>query len=355
MQTLSLIRDLSCAAGPSGFEDDVLRVLRDYAPAQLSLEEDSLRNLYLFTKSKGRKRPVVMLDAHSDEVGMMVQAIRPNGTLRFVTLGSWVTSNIPAHKVRVRTASGEWIPGIISAKPPHFMTAEEKNRMPALEELSIDVGASSLEEARDQFGIRIGAPVVPDVVFQYDASHDLMLGKAFDNRLGCAAVLSVMEALSSQELPVELVGAIASQEEIGTRGAVVTARRVQPDLAIVFEGCPADDTVVEPWLSQTALHKGPMLRHLDARMITHPRFQRFALDTAARCSIPVQEAVRTGGATNGAPIHLSHRGVPCIVIGFPVRYIHSHHGFATLSDFSGGVTLAKSILAGLTEDVLAGF
>ena len=127
---------------------------------------------------------------------------------------------------------------------------------------------------------------------------------------------------------------------MGTRGAAVTANTVKPDLAIVFEGCPADDTVAEPYMIQTAIHKGPMLRHIDARMITHPRFQRYALDLAEELGIPVQESVRTGGSTNGAPIHLSNQGVPVIVIGIPVRYIHTHYGLAAHSDVENAAKLA---------------
>lgn len=355
MDYLQMIADFSNAYGPSGFEDAVLDVARRYAPADAKLEEDSLRNFYIRRAGNTGHRPVVQLDAHSDEVGFMVQAIRPNGTLKFLTLGGWVNSNIPAHKVRVRDRDGRWIPGITVAKPPHFMTAEEKNRMPALEEMSIDVGASSLEEARDSFGIRVAAPVAPEVTFEYDEKHDLMMGKAFDNRLGCAAIQATLDLLGSEDLAVDVVGAMATQEEMGTRGASVTARRVKPDIAIVFEGCPADDTVVEPWLSQTAIHKGPMLRHIDARMITNPRFQRYALDLAESLGIPVQESVRSGGSTDGAPIHLSNLGVPCIVMGLPVRYIHSHYGIAALEDFRNGVRLAAEIIRRLDADVIGGF
>ena len=182
-----------------------------------------------------------------------------------------------------------------------------------------------------------------------------MLGKAFDNRLGCAAIQATLDMLGQEELKVNPVGAMACQEEMGTRGASVTARHVKPDIAIVFEGCPADDTVVESWLSQTALHKGPMLRHMDARMITNPRYQRWALDLAEALGLPVQEAVRSGGSTNGAPIHLSGLGVPCVVIGFPVRYIHSHYGFACLEDFKAGVRLAAEMIRRLDADIIAGF
>ena len=219
----------------------------------------------------------------------------------------------------------------------------------------IDVGASSISEAKDCFGIHPGAPVAPDVTFEYDADHDLMLGKAFDNRLGCATVLSTLRILSGESLAVNTVGAIAAQEEVGTRGASVTARRVKPQIAIVFEGAPADDRGTESWMIQTAVHKGPMLRHIDTRMITNPRFQRFALDLAEELGIPVQEAVRSGGSTDGAPIHLSEAGIPCIVIGFPVRYAHTHYGIASLEDFRNGVRLAVEIIRRLNKETIAGF
>ena len=355
MNHLKMISALSNAFGPSGFEDDVVALARSFAPQSARIEEDCLCNLYIYRPENTGGRPVLQLDAHSDEVGFMVQAIRPNGTLKFIPLGGWVNSNIPAHKVKVRARDGSLISGVTAAKPPHFMTAEEKTRMPALEEMSIDVGASSPEEAKERFGIRVAAPAAPDVAFEYDEKHDLMIGKAFDNRLGCAAILAALEQLAGEQLAVDVVGAMAAQEEMGTRGANVTARHVKPDIAIVFEGCPADDTVVEPWLSQTAIHRGPMLRHIDARMITNPRFQRWALDLAVELKIPVQEAVRTGGATNGAPIHLSNQGVPCIVIGFPVRYIHSHYGIASLADFENGVTLAAEIIKRLDAERIRQF
>ncbi|MBQ3425275.1 MAG: M42 family peptidase, partial [Clostridia bacterium] len=209
---LNMIADLSNANGVSGFEDEVLQAARRYAPANLTLKEDSLRNLYLRRGANTGGKPVVQLDAHSDEVGFMVHSIRENGTLKFITLGGWVNSNIPAHRVRVKTRTGEWIPGVIAAKPPHYMTDAEKHRMPEVAEMSIDVGACSLEEARDAFGIDVAAPVVPDVTFEYDPKHDLMFGKAFDNRLGCAAVLATLEALGDEPLKVDVVGALAAQE-----------------------------------------------------------------------------------------------------------------------------------------------
>jgi putative aminopeptidase FrvX len=354
-KALSLIQAVSNAPGASGFEDAVVEAIRPYVSGLGAVSEDKMRNLYLDRAGNAAGRPVVQLDAHTDEVSFMVQAIKPNGTLRFLSMGRWVEAGVAAHRVLVRNALGEYIPGIIATTPPHYMTEAERNAPPSIERMAIDIGASSAEEAVKDFHIRIGEPVVPDVQFQYDAAHDLLIGKAFDCRLGCAALAGTLSALEGESLQVNVVGAWACQEEVGTRGSVVTSRHVKPDIAIVFEGCPADDTVVEPYMIQTAIKKGPMLRFIDAQMITHPRFQRYALDLGERLGIPVQGSVRSGGSTNGARIHLSGMGVPCIVIGLPVRYIHTHYGIASFADFENAVRLAAEIIRSLNAGVIEGF
>ena len=124
--TLEMIAAISNANGTSGFEDEVVAAIRPYAEGLGEITEDCMRNLYIRRKENNGKRPVVQLDAHSDEVGFMVQAICPNGTLRIIQLGGWVNHNIPAHKVWVRNRFGEYIPGITASKPPHFMTEQER-------------------------------------------------------------------------------------------------------------------------------------------------------------------------------------------------------------------------------------
>ena len=349
---LQLAKELSEAKGASGFEDEVVALLRRRTEGLGETAEDKMRNFYVTRPGADPSLPTVMLDAHTDEVSFMIRAIHPNGTLKFVTLGGWVNSNLPAHAVKVRNADGKWLPGIITSKPPHFMTEEEKKRVPAVADMAIDIGASSAEEAVEHYHIRIGEPAVPDVATSYDPETDTLIGKAFDCRLGCAALVRTLELVKQETLAVNVTGAFAVQEEMGTRGATVTGRRVAPDLAIVFEGCPADDTFGETYLMQTKIGQGPYLRHLDAKMITHPRFQRFALDLAEEKGIPVQAGVRTGGATDGAPIHLSAEGVPVIVIGIPVRYIHTHYGIAKLSDVENAARLAAQILCRADKEMI---
>lgn len=353
--TLQMIAAISNANGVSGFEDDVVSEILPYAEQVGETKVDRMRNVFIRRKENTGSRPVVQLDAHSDEVGFMVQAICPNGTLRIIPIGGWVSHNIPAHKVWVRNRYGKYIPGLTASKPPHFMTEQERKAPLDIKDITVDVGAVSREEAIEVYGIRIGEPVAPDVTFTYAEDTDLMVGKSFDCRLGCAAILKTMHELAGQELAVDIVGACASQEEVGVRGATVTAQVIQPDLAIVFEGCPADDTCVEPYMVQTAIKRGPMLRHIDARMITNPRYQRYALDLAEKLGIPVQDAVRAAGSTNGAAIHLTGRGVPVIVIGVPVRYAHTHYGVSAYADFDNAVKLACEILKRADADLIESF
>lgn len=352
---IKMISELSDAKGVSGFEDEAVELLRKYCDGLGDIKEDTLRNLFIYRKGNNGRNPVVQLDAHSDEVGFMVQAIRPNGMLQIIPLGTWVTYNIPAHKVWVRNSEGKYIPGIVGSKPPHYMSETEKKSPMEINQLTVDIGARSQQEAVQDYKIRIGEPIVPCVTFEYDEEHDVMMGKALDNRIGCAGVISTLRALEKEELQVDVVAGIASQEEVGARGAIVTTRVIKPDIAIVFEGCPADDTFVNSYEVQTSIKKGPMLRHIDARMITNPRFQRFALDLAAKKELQVQEAVRSGGSTNGGSIHISNAGIPTIVIGIPVRYAHTHYGISTYFDYDYSVRLACELLKELNEEIIRSF
>ena len=354
-KTLSMINELSAAPGVSGFEDEAVRLIRRFGEGLGDWSEDAMRNLYLRRPEKKSGLPMLLLDAHSDEVGFMVRAIRPSGVLEFVCLGGWVPSNVPSHRVLIRNMDGNWIPGIVASKPPHFLSEAEKKQTPEISEMVIDVGASGSQEIREDYRIAMGAPIVPDVSFEYSAERDVMTGKAFDDRLGCAAILQILRELEGIDLPVQITAAFASQEEMGLRGAMVSAQIVRPDIAISFEGSPADDTLAEPYAVQTAIKKGPMLRHFDVKMITNPRFQRFALDLAEKRGIPSQEAVRTGGSTNAGVIHVTGKAVPSIVIGLPVRYIHTHYGIASYQDFENTVKLGCELIKNLNKDVIDTF
>ena len=353
-KSIQLIKDLSNVRGISSFEDEVTALFKDTVKDAGTVSEDHMRNVFVKHPANDGKRPVVELDAHSDEVGFMIRAIKPNGQMMFVNVGGWAIVTIPAQKVKVRNRDGEWISGIVSSTPPHFMTAEEKKRLPKPEELSIDVGASSADEIIDVYGIEVGAPVVPDVTCEYNDKTGLFLGKAFDNRIGTALLASTMNDLATEKLDVDVIAGLSSQEEVGDRGAEVVVRKIKPDLAIVFEGAPADDTVMPNYLIQSGLRKGPMLRDFDSTIVTNPHFQRFALDIATKNNIPVQRSVRTGGGQDGAIIN-RYNGAPTIVISVPVRYAHTPYCFIAFEDYQNALALAKKIIKALNADVLEKF
>ncbi len=350
-----VVEALSNANGISGFEDDVLAVVRRFAKKSIHIEEDTLRNLYMRRSENAGNRPMVMVDGHSDEVGFMVQSVSKNGTLKFVPMGGWMAQVAMGQKVRVMNQHGGTVFGVIAAKPPHFVKPEEKNKLVEMDQMFIDVGATSKEEVVSQIGIAPGAPVVPDVWFSFDEGKGIMMGKAFDCRLGCAAVIQTLNRLEGQTLSVDVVGTLSAQEEVGLRGAQVSARRVKPDVAIIFEGTPADDIFKEGDQAQAVLKKGPQIRHRDNSMVANPRFVRFAREIARKAKIPFQDAVRESGGTNGGMVNLAGQGVPVVVLGVPVRYIHAPHGIAAIHDLKWAVDWACALIENLDEDVIKGF
>jgi len=352
MDSLNMIKDLTLAFGVSGFEDDVLEIAKKHVPTGYSHRRDSMLNFYIEKAAPNTlSLPTIMIDAHSDEIGLMVHAIKPDGTLVFTTLGGWVPAALYAQKMIVKNLDGQLISGVVVAVMPHF--GGNADTKPTIENMTLDIGASSKEEVVEKYKIAPGCPIAP--ASDFEQRGDIMIAKAFDCRIGCAAVLEVLNKVKDLQLGVNPVGVLTAQEEVGIRGAKVAVNHIKPQIAICFEGAPADDTLVAPHMVQTSLGKGPMLRHIDGGMITNPRFLRFALSLAQNKNIPIQESVRTKGSTNGASVSISHKGIPTIVIACPVRYAHSHNSIASISDYQNAVSLAVEIIKALNSEIIENF
>lgn len=352
MVDLKVIEDLSNAFGPSGFEEDVVRAIRKHCVG-MNLRNDAMHNVYAELPNGRSGRPVLMLDAHSDECGFMVQAIQENGLLSIVTLGGFHMTSLPAHSVIVRNSAGKTFKGITTSRPVHFLTAAQKaDNSLAIEDILVDVGACSREEVTEVYGIQVGDPMMPDVTFEYNEENGICYGKAFDNRLGCMCIIETMKALMAEQdkLAVDLVGAFASQEEVGTRGVTVTAQQVKPDLAIVFEGSPADDSYFRPGIAQCVLKKGVQIRHMDNSYVSNPEYIRHAHQVGSSHGIKYQDAVRRGGSTDAGKISLTYQAVPVLVLGIPSRYVHSHYNFCAKEDIQATVDMAVEVIRGLDEE-----
>ena len=210
-ELINMIEELTNTFGAPGFEDEVIEKIKKEVNF-LSSERDSINNLFMGLKERDLNIPTVALDCHTDEVGFIVENINRNGSISFLTLGGWYIGNIPASAVVIKNNKGEYIRGVVTSKPPHFMTEEEKSRLPKMSELTIDIGTSSYEETVELYGIEVGNSIVPDVSFVYDEKIGIMRAKAFDNRLGCAASIEVLKAVKNSGIKnVNVVGAFASQ------------------------------------------------------------------------------------------------------------------------------------------------
>ncbi len=352
MADLKLMEDLTNAFGPGGFEEEVVKVIQKHCK-DLNLRNDAMHNVYAAMPGEKKGRPVIMLDAHTDECGFMVQNIEDNGLLSIIMLGGFHMTSLPAHTVIIRNRKGEKIRGIITSKPVHFLSQAEKNdNSLSFDELKVDVGASSRQEVVEDYGINIGDPMMPEVSFQYDEKHGICFGKAFDNRMGCVCITETMRALKDEadDLAVEVVGAYAAQEESGMRGATVTAQQVKPDLAIVFEGSPADDFYYRVGVAQSSLKKGVQIRCMDNSYISNPVFIQHAHDIAEKFGIKYQDTVRRGGSTNAAKISLTGQAVPVLVLGIPSRYVHTHYNFCAMEDVDAAIRMAVEVIRSLNAE-----
>ena len=231
------------------------------------------------------------------------------------------------------------------------MSAAERGAPLSMDSILLDAGVCSRADA-EALGLEPGLFAVPDVQFTYSDATGLMLGKAFDCRLGCAGLVEVLQTLASKKLCADVVAAFSTQEEVGLRGAKVTSERLRPALAVCLEGTPADDTFTSPDEAQGALKKGVQIRFRDGSMVAHPGFVDFARRVAEEKGIAHQCAVRTGGGTNGGVVHLAPGGVPTLVLGIPVRYAHTHYGYAAACDVEAAIALCAAVIEALTPEAL---
>lgn len=336
-----LLARFSEAAGVPGHEGEVRQIFRERLAGIGEIAGDRIGSILCFKEGEGPE-PRVLLDAHMDEVGFLVQSVTPEGFLRMVPVGGWWGHVLPAQRVRVLARRGE-VPGVVASVPPHFLKEEQRKIVRGIEELFVDVGAKDSEDVAGRLGIRPGDPIVPDSPFREMADPDVVTGKAFDDRAGCALV--VHSLLEASEHPGTLVGVGSVQEEVGCRGASTAVEAAQPHVGIVLEGTPADDVPgAESQGKQGCLGRGVQIRLYDPTMIAHRPLADFVLAVAEEEGIPHQLAVRTSGGTNASRIHLHRQGVPSIVLGVPVRYIHSHVSVLHMDDYLAALELVLALV-----------
>ncbi len=340
-----LLEELSNAFGPSGCEDEVRRILaRALRDKVDSLTTDALGNLIAFKEGTGPEpRLRVMVDAHTDEVGLMVTRIEKSGLLGFRAVGGIDDRLLLAKGVRV---GPDRLPGVILAPPAHLTKPEQRNKVIKIDQLVIDVGASSEDEAKKL--VQVGDYVAFDTRFQvlHEDGLRMVAGKAFDDRAGCAAAA----ALADGDYAVDLYLSFSSQEEVGLRGARVAAYRIEPDVAFALEGTICDDTPKKEDVSPTTeIGKGPAITIMDRSFVADRRLNRLLIDTAEAEGIPYQFKQPGMGGTDAGAIHLAKTGVPSAAVSVPSRYIHGPASLLSLNDFDHLVALMRATLQALPD------
>lgn len=350
-QSQRLLKEITEAGGVPGYESEIRAIMREALQDVAELEQDKLGSF--IGKHEGQnERPRVMLAGHMDEIGFMVRHITKEGFVKFQPLGSWWDQVLLGHRVVIKTSRGDVL-GVLGAKPPHLLDAEERKKVVEKTDMYIDVGACSEEEVHEM-GVRVGDPIIPSSEFTVMAKPNFYLSKAFDNRVGCALAVEAVRALAEEGHPNTVYAVGTVQEEVGLRGAKTAAFAIDPDVAVVLEIDIAGDVPgIKPEETAVKMGGGPSMLVYDARMIPNLKLRDLVIATASELEIPLQFSAMAGG-TDGGMIHMHNQGVPSVVIGVPTRHIHSHNAILCRDDYDQALKLVVALVKKLDGDTVAG-
>ncbi len=351
MTSNELLMKLTLASGVPGFEENISEIMIDKLGDKANFKKDNIGSI-AFEFGGTSDKPRIMVVGHQDEIGFIVTHVLDNGLLKFHNLGGWDWRTLLSSPVNVINNNGDHISGIIGSVPIHY-SRDTLSKELKISDMFIDIGAKSAEDVIENFNINIGTPVVPTTHFVFQEKNNMMFSKAFDDRVGIAIAIELGEFLAKNSHPNTVYCCGSVQEEVGVRGARTISSLVKPDLAIIIEGVPADDFPGNESKSKNRLGCGAHLRLFDPTYVVKPKFYRYAMDLAKKHDIPIQPIVRTSGGTDAKEIHLSGIGVPCLVLGVPVRYAHSNNCIMSLDDYQNCLDLVKHLTTSIDENTFA--
>lgn len=340
----ALLERLSNACGLSGDEGEVRAVLREALAGDMcEVYTDTIGNLIC---RKGRGPIRVMLDAHMDEVGLVVASHGDGGLIRFKESGGLDQRVVAGRSVLVGRGK---IPGVIGTQAVHLLDKEQKDKAVPVKDLYIDIGARSRDEAAS-----VAPPGTP-VYFstKYERLSDTVVkGKAFDDRVGCVTVARVLLEGDYPELTI--LGVFSVQEEVGLRGAQVAAYHLAPDLALAIDGTSSANVVgIQPHESVTNMGEGPAISVADGTVVMHEKIREQLVALAERHGVPYQYRRMTTAGTDSGGIFLQRAGIPACTMALPCRYIHSPASLANLEDLDATIKLVHLFLDSLDKGEFA--
>lgn len=340
---LETVKNLCALSGVSGWEDEVRDYILDKAMAYADeIETDAIGNLLVFKKGAKTPKEPVMICAHMDEVGVIITGYGEDGYLRFDFVGGVDRRVVLGKRVYV---GPDHIPGVIGLKAIHLTPKEERETVvPKLENLFIDIGAESEEEAKSK--VKLGWRGTFDAGIT-EFGDGFIKAKALDDRVGCAAMLKLLE----QDLPMDTWFSFNVQEEVGCRGGGTSADRIKPAFAIVIEGTTAADVGgVEHGKEVCYLGRGVVIPFMDGGTIYDHNVWRFVTDIAEKNGIPWQTKERIAGGTDASAIQRRGIGSKVITMSAPLRSIHSPASVGKISDIEPMPVLCMKVLEALAND-----
>jgi endoglucanase len=339
---LKLLEKLCNVIAVSGDEGEVRKIvleeIKDHAD---EIRVDALGNVLATRRGRGAKHMRVLLDAHMDEVGLMIVADDGEGLYRFETVGGID----PRHLIGKQFLVGkERTPAVIGGKPIHLMESGERTRKVSADALRLDLGLTGKAKVGDRAGFAT----------KYRRVGPSIMAKSIDNRIGVATVIELLKHAPSG---IDVCAAFTVQEEIGLRGAKVAAQFFNPDLAIAIDSTPANDLPDhdgnENISYNTKLGLGPAIYVADGSTLHDPRLVRFLQAVAASAGMPHQLRQPGGGGTDSAAIQRALAGIPTVSVSVPHRYTHSPVSLSRVDDWKHTLNLLHAALKKITPDLLS--
>jgi endoglucanase len=334
-----LLKKVILAAGISGYEGEIAGIMKGELEKTCETVMIDAAGNVIGKKGKGKKK--IMIAAHMDEIGLLVKHVTKEGFIHFIKIGGIDDRVLLSQRVVIKTKSGD-ITGIIGSKPPHLSKEEERKQPVKYEDMFIDIGAKSREEALARVSIGDQVILEPNAGV---LNGSLCYGKAIDNRVGCYGLLKIMEKVQAE---AEVYAVATVQEEVGLKGARVSAFRLDPDFALALDTTIAGDTPgIKETESALKLGAGVAITIIEAGgrgVLVSEKVKNLIVGAANDNKIPYQIDVIEGGMTDGAVIHISREGIPTGVLSIPTRYIHSSTGVFSTDDVNAAVALAVKVI-----------
>ncbi len=343
-----LLKEITEANGVSGYESEVRAIMaREMKGKVDEIQYDKLGSI-LGRKKGTSTSPRIMMVGHMDEIGFMVKEITKDGYIKFLPLGGWWGHVALGQRMRIMTSKGPVL-GVVGSKPPHMLMPNEREKVLEIKDMFIDVGAMQKYDVKKKLGIKLGDPIIPDSQFTVLGNNKLYMAKAFDNRVACAIVLDIVKKFKNVSHPNTILAGASVQEEVGIRGAQTLSHLADPDVCIVIDTGIALDVPPDGFSKAERLGAGPCILFYDAVMIPNLKLRDLVISVADKKKIPYHLTYMERGGTDGGRFHISRLGVPSIVIGPPVRYIHSHNSIMSRVDYDNTVKLVSELVKVLDQ------